>query len=98
MEKATGRYGDEVLAFSKPKSFSCRGQFVNEFFQINEGNPVTRYLTFSDKFRAFAQSRVSWLPDLRAVDGGLSWCDNKLWDKMCYGLGTLGKLSGARRC
>jgi hypothetical protein len=78
--------------FLNPEAFPIEDRFVNHFFELNEANSAALYLKFLSRFRDFAISHNSWLPELHHVDGGLSWCDNKIWDKMCYGLGVLGEL------
>jgi hypothetical protein len=48
-------------------------------------------MKFLKRFRDFVLSHQGWLPDLRRVDGDVDGeipcADNKLWDKMFYGLG-----------
>ena len=62
---------------------------VDKFFVLNQLNSVDKYLAFLDRFRQFALSHQEWLPHLQQVDSGLACCDNKLWDKMCYGVAEL---------
>ena len=73
--------------FLNPDAFPIEDSRVNSFFVITGNNSVEKYLRFANKFREYTLSHQGWLPQLRQVDGGLAWCDNKLWDKMCYGLG-----------
>jgi hypothetical protein len=80
-------WGTKFWHFLNPEAFPIEDSRVNRFFGINDPNSVDKYLKFLGRFREFALSHQDWLPHLRQVDGGLAWCDNKLWDKMCYGLG-----------
>jgi hypothetical protein len=73
--------------FLNPDAFPIEDSRVDKFFVLTGLNSVDKYLKFLNRFREFALSHQEWLPHLRQVDGGLAWCDNKLWDKMCYGLG-----------
>jgi len=75
--------------FLNPDAFPIEDSRVHIFFVINQPNSVDKYLSFCNRFRGFALSHQEWLPELRQVDGGTAWCDNKLWDKVCYGLGDL---------
>jgi len=75
--------------FLNPDAFPIEDSRVHVFFVITQPNSVDKYLSFCKRFRGFALSHQEWLPELRQVDGGTAWCDNKLWDKMCYGLGDL---------
>jgi len=78
--------------FLNPNAFPIEDSRVDRFFLFNQPNSVEKYLRLSSKFREFALSHDEWLPQLREVDGGYAWCDNKLWDKMCYGLVDLESL------
>lgn len=77
-----------------PRAFPIRDSRVDRFFILPGSNPVDEYLELLNRFRAFVVSHQEWLPHLRQVDGevdgevdGIPVCsDNKLWDKMCYGL------------
>jgi hypothetical protein len=77
-----------------PCAFPIRDSRVDRFFILPTSNPIDEYLELLNRFRAFAVSHQEWLPHLRQVDGevdgevdGIPVCsDNKLWDKMCYGL------------
>jgi hypothetical protein len=73
--------------FLNPEAFPIEDSRVDKFFVLSDVNSVDKYLKFLKRFREFSLSHQEWLPQLRQVDGGLAWCDNKLWDKMCYGLG-----------
>ena len=82
-----------------PRAFPIRDSRVDTFFILPSSNPVDEYLELLNRFRAFVVSHQEWLPHLRRVDGdvdgevdGVPVCsDNKLWDKMCYGLVDLDK-------
>jgi hypothetical protein len=77
-----------------PRAFPIRDSRVDAFFLLPSSNPIDEYLELLQRFRAFVMSHQEWLPQLRQVDGdvdgqvdGVPLCsDNKLWDKMCYGL------------
>jgi len=73
--------------FLNPDAFPIEDSRVDKFFILTDLNSVDKYLKFLNRFREFALSHQEWLWRLRQVDGGLAWCDNKLWDKMCYVLG-----------
>jgi|SRR6266403_1871518 len=79
-------WGAKFWHFLNCDAFPIEDSRVDTFFAINEANSVDKYLKFAGKFRDFTISHQEWLPQLRAIDGGDAWCDNKLWDKMCYGL------------
>jgi hypothetical protein len=76
------------------RAFPIRDSRVDTFFILPSSNPIDEYLELLNRFRAFVVSHQEWLPHLRRVDGeadgevdGVPVCsDNKLWDKMCYGL------------
>jgi hypothetical protein len=80
-------WGSKFWHFLNPNAFPIEDSRVDKFFVLTDLNSVDKYLKFLNRFREFALSHQGWLPELRQVDGGLAWCDNKLWDKMCYGLG-----------
>ena len=83
-------WGTKFWHFLNPDAFPIEDSRVDTFFMISQSNSVDKYLKFSGKFRDFASSHQEWLPQMRQVDSGDAWCDNKLWDKMCYGLVDLG--------
>ena len=77
-----------------PRAFPIRDSRVDKFFILPSSNPIDEYSELLNRFRAFVVSHQEWLPRLRQADGGvdgevdgIAVCsDNKLWDKMCYGL------------
>jgi len=76
--------------FLNSEAFPILDSRVAKFFSIPDRlQGVDKYVYFCDRFRDFALSHRDWLPALREVDGGLAWCDNKLWDKVCYGIQDL---------
>ncbi len=75
--------------FLNPDAFPIEDKRVHIFFGIDEPNSVDKYLNFCNTFRRFALSHQGWLPELRQLDRGSAWCDNKIWDKMCYSLPDL---------
>jgi hypothetical protein len=79
--------------FLNPDAFPIEDSRVDKFFALNDPNSVDKYLKFLNRFREFALAHQEWLPHLRQVDCGLAWCDNKLWDKMCWGLRERAMLS-----
>jgi hypothetical protein len=89
-------WGTKFWHFLNPDAFPIEDSRVDKFFVLTDLNSVDKYLKFLNRFREFAISHQEWLPHLRQVDGGLAWCDNKVWDKMCYGLAELD--STAIRC
>jgi hypothetical protein len=53
-----------------------------------------KYRRFTIIFSEFTTAHQSWLPQLRKVDDGSDsqpCSDNKLWDKVFYGLGEMEK-------
>jgi hypothetical protein len=72
--------------FLNHDAFPIEDSRVDTFFVMNEANSVDKYLKFAARFRDFVLSHQEWLPQLREIDGGDASCDNKLWDKMFYGL------------
>jgi hypothetical protein len=80
-------WGSKFWHFLNPDAFPIADSRVNRFFDLySRTNSVEMYLELLKRFRDFALSHQEWLPALREVDGDYAWCDNKLWDKMCYGL------------
>jgi hypothetical protein len=76
--------------FPNPGAFPIEDGRADEFFLIGSAkDPVDKYLAFADRFRDFVLSHRSWLPALRQADCGTQCSDNKLWDKIWYGLGEL---------
>ncbi len=83
-----------------PQAFPIRDSRVDTFFILPSSNPIDEYLELLNRFRVFVLSHQQWLPQLRQVDGGVDGevdgipvcSDNKLWDKMCYGLVDLDML------
>ena len=48
-------------------------------------------------FREFTLKNQAWLPEMRKVDAGSDsqpCSENKLWDKIFYGLGKMEKSAG----
>ncbi len=80
-------WGSKFWHFLNPDAFPIEDSRVDKFFVLTDLNSVDKYLKFVTRFREFTLSHQEWVPHLRQIDGGLAWCDNKLWDKMCYGLG-----------
>jgi hypothetical protein len=84
--------------FLNPSAFPIEDSRVDKFFVLTDLNSVSKYMKFLGRFREFVLSHQEWLPDLRQVDGdvdGERCSDNKLWDKMCYGLADLDERSAA---
>jgi hypothetical protein len=80
------------------RAFPIEDRFVNNFFVLTDNNSVDKYLTFADMFRTFTLKNQAWLPEMRKVDAGADsqpCSDNKLWDKIFYGLG---KLEDSEKC
>jgi hypothetical protein len=75
-----------------PRAFPIEDRFVNNFFMLTDNNSVDKYLKFADMFRTFTLKYQAWLPRMRQADAGADsqpCSDNKLWDKIFYGLGEL---------
>jgi hypothetical protein len=74
------------------RAFPIEDRYVNDFFKIVENNSPGKYQRFAEKFRTFTLANQSWLPAMRKVDDGSDsqpCSDNKLWDKVFYGLGKM---------
>lgn len=81
-----------------PLAFPIEDSRVDDFFMLNNDSAsVDKYMKLLDRFRTFLLSHQAWLPQLRETDGGVDGeingvpvcSDNKLWDKVIYGLGDL---------
>jgi hypothetical protein len=81
-----------------PPAFPIEDSRVDDFFCLNNDvASVGKYMKLLDRFSGFVLSHQDWLPHLRQADGGVDGevegaplcSDNKLWDKMIYGLGDL---------
>jgi hypothetical protein len=91
-------WGTKFWFWLNQRAFPMEDSRVNEFFLITDENSVDKYLKFADRFRDFVVGHQDWVPELRKVDDGSDsqpCSDNKLWDKMCYGLADLEKYSAA---
>jgi hypothetical protein len=77
--------------FLNPDAFPIEDSRVDKFFCIDQTNSPEKYVMLLDRFREFDLAHQSWLPHLRQVDAGQAWCDNKLWDKVCYGVVEIAK-------
>ena len=76
--------------FLNSSAFPVLDSRVDDFFRTRgRSQSAEKYRFVSARFRDFASAHQDWLPALRKVDGGLAWSDNKLWDKMCYGIADL---------
>jgi hypothetical protein len=79
--------------FLNPDAFPIEDSRVDKFFGLaGRVHSVDKYVTFLHRFREFAIAHQDWLVPLREADEGHSWCENKLWDKLCYGVVELDKL------
>jgi len=77
--------------FLNPEAFPIEDSRVDNFFRLSgRAHSPEKYVFLSNRFREFAMAHQGWLPPLRATDGGHAWCDNKLWDKVRYGVVELG--------
>lgn len=81
-----------------PLAFPIEDRRVDDFFVLTgDSASVDKYMKLLDRFRTFVLSHLDWLPRLRQADGGVDGevdgvpvcSDNKLLDKMIYGLGDL---------
>jgi hypothetical protein len=77
--------------FLNSDAFPIEDRRVDNFFGIDQLNSPQKYVALLNRFRDFDLTHQSWLPHLRTIDGGHAWCDNKLWDKMCYGVVEIAK-------
>jgi len=83
--------------FLNPDAFPIEDSRVDKFLGLaGRAHSVEKYVEFLHRFRDFAVSHQGWLPSLREADEGHSWCDNKLWDKVCFGVIELDELQGDR--
>lgn len=76
----------KFLHFLNPDAFPIEDSRVDKFFHISGSNSPEKYLRLASRFRDFALSHQSWLAPLRELDGDPECSDNKLWDKVCYGV------------
>jgi hypothetical protein len=72
--------------FLNPEAFPIEDSRVDKFFAITSSSSVDKYVKFLKRFVVFAAKHHEWVPHLQKVDGGLAWCENKLWDKVFYGV------------
>jgi hypothetical protein len=83
-------WGTKFWHHLNPDAFPIEDRLVDAFFMISDSPSVNKYMKFLNRFRDFALAHLGWLPDMRQVDGGVDGeipcSDNKLWDKMFYGL------------
>jgi len=82
-------WGTKFWHWLNPLTFPIEDSRVNDFFRIDRPNSVDKYLDFLKVFKEFTLSHQEWLPELWKVDGGDAGCDNKLGDKVFYGLADL---------
>jgi hypothetical protein len=91
-------WGAKFWHHLNPPAFPIEDGRVDDFFMLRAyDGPIDRYTKLLNGFRTFVLSHQEWLPHLRQADGGFDGeadgkpvcSDNKLWDKMCYGLGDL---------
>jgi len=74
----------------KPDAFPIEDRFVDGFFKISDSPSVEKYMKFLETFRSFILARREWVQAMRRVDAdvdSIPCSENKLWDKMFYGLG-----------
>jgi hypothetical protein len=80
----------KFLSFLNCDAFLIEDSRVDRFFElIGHPNSAQKYVTLLHRFRNFAMSHDSWLDQLRAADHRHASCDNKLWDKVFYGVAEL---------
>jgi hypothetical protein len=82
--------------FLNPSAFPIIDSRVESFFGVNMSASAQKYHFFADRLRSFIHAHQSWLPELRAVDGGDAQSELKLWDKIFYGLEDLYKAKERR--
>jgi len=83
-------WGNKFWHHLKPDAFPIEDRFVDGFFQITDSPSVDKYMKFLQRFRSFVLARRDWVPSMRRIDGNVDsvpCSENKLWDKMFYGLG-----------
>lgn len=74
--------------FLNPNAFPIGDSRVCRFFGIQSwSNSSHKYAEgIMENFRKFAVEHEAWLEPLFEEDGGHSWSEIKLWDKVFYGL------------
>jgi hypothetical protein len=78
--------------FLNVEAFPMEDSTVDKFFKLhNQTVSLDKYENLLQRYRSFADSHRDWLPNLRRIDGGQSWSDVKLWDKVCYGIADMNK-------
>jgi hypothetical protein len=71
-------------------AFLIEDSRVDRFFElVGRPSSAQKYFTLLQRFRDFEVSHRSWVEQLRAADHGHASCDNKLWDKVFYGVSEL---------
>jgi hypothetical protein len=83
-------WGTKFWHHLKPDAFPIEDSRVDTFFQIDDYASVDKYMNLLPRLRKFVLEHQAWIPRMREVDGdidGPTPCsENKLWDKMFYGL------------
>ncbi|MCY1260037.1 hypothetical protein D9M68_100240 [compost metagenome] len=73
--------------FLNPDAFPIGDSRVYGFFGLSGWpNCSYKYVELLQNFRKFALDHQKWIESLREADSWHAWSDNKLWDKVFYGL------------
>jgi len=76
--------------FLNPDAFPIEDSRVDRFFKLAaKSHSADKYMELLRRFAEFRREYDVWLPKLRVADEGQAWSDNKLWDKVCYGVEEL---------
>jgi hypothetical protein len=76
--------------FLNHDAFPILDSRVDDFFHTRgQSQSARKYIFVCGRFRNFVMSHAEWRSVLRKADGDLACCNNKLWDKVFYGLAEL---------
>jgi hypothetical protein len=83
-------WGAKFWHHLNPDAFPVEDSRVDDFFILGESPSVDKYMNLLKLFRDFVLAHQAWLPGMWDADAGadeIPCADNKLWDKVFYGLG-----------
>ena len=91
-------WGSKFWHFPNPDAFVIKDSRADEFFRVGSaGGSVERYLVLAERIRDFIDGHQSWIPELRQIDRENCCSENKLWDKVWYGIGELERHRARKR-
>ena len=73
--------------FLNPEAFAIADRRVVTFFGLGgHPNSPDKYVSLLGLFRDFAAENRTWVKPLCVADENHAWCENKLWDKVFFGV------------